>query len=221
MAPRKPRGKGKPRVIRRRRFGKRRQATTNVNRSLQPIPSRYICKMKYSETVSTDSTGQYVFNLNSLYDPNRTGIGHQPYGFDTLAGLYNRYRVIACGWRITSPTASYRQIGVMPSNDLGITYSTFSEMKENPRCKYIVQASGAAIQTLRGKSYLPALMGRTRAQYMADDNYQAVVNTSPVENALLYIQTATNSDIGEPSAVVQVILEYTVEWFDVKHIVQS
>ena len=81
-----PRPKGKPRVIRRRRFAKRRvQKTTNVNRSLQPVPSRYICKMKYSTNVATDINGQYIFNLNSLYDPDRTGTGHQPYGFDNLA----------------------------------------------------------------------------------------------------------------------------------------
>lgn len=217
-----PRPKGKPRVIRRRRFAKRRvQKTTNVNRSLQPIPSRYICKMKYAETVYSDVTGQYIFNLNSLYDPNRTGVGHQPYGYDPLAQLYNRYRVISCGWRITSPTNSYRQIGCMPSNDSGITYTTFSEMKENPRAKYIVQATGAQVAVLHGKSYIPALMGRTKAQYMADDNYQATVTSSPAELALLYIQTSTAGDVGEVGAAIQVILEYTVEFFDIKHIVQS
>lgn len=73
-----------------------------VNSALQPIPQRYITKMKYSEQVSTDAAGRYMFNLNSIFDPNRTGTltGHQPYGFDTLATLYNRYRVISCGYRI-------------------------------------------------------------------------------------------------------------------------
>lgn len=220
MAPRKPRGKGKPRVIRRRRFGKRRQATTNVNRSLQPIPSRYICKMKYSANVATDIAGNYVFNLNSLYDPDRTGTGHQPYGYDPLSQLYNRYRVISCGWRISSPSGSYRQIGCIPSNDLGITWS-INDLKENPRAKYIVQSVGGGTMTLTGKSYIPALMGRTRSQYMADDNYQAVVSASPSEQALLYIHTATNGGDAEPFAQVQVLLEFTAEFFDVKHIVQS
>lgn len=216
-----PRPKGKPRVIRRRRFAKRRvQKTTNVNRSLQPVPSRYICKMKYSTNVATDINGQYIFNLNSLYDPDRTGTGHQPYGFDNLALLYNRYRVISCGWRISSPTASYRQIGCIPSNDLGITWD-INDMKENPRAKYIIQSTGGGTMTLHGKSYLPALMGRTKTQYMADDNYQAIVNTSPVENALLYITTATNAGDAEPFAQVQVLLEFTVEWFDIKHVVRS
>lgn len=210
--------------MRRRRFAKRRgrQATTNVNRSLQPIPSRYICKMKYSETVSTDLNGQFIFNLNSLYDPNRTGFGHQPYGFDPLAQLYNRYRVISCGWRITSPnTVIPRQLGCMPSNDPGISYTTFSELKENPRAKYVMHVPGAYALVLSGKCYIPSLMGRTRSQYMADDKYQADVTGSPAELALLYIQTSKADDSADTGANIQVILEYTVEWFDIKHIVQS
>lgn len=214
------RASGRPRAMRRKRFPRRRNPVTNVNRSLQPIPQRYICKMKYAENVVTDSNGSYIFNLNSLFDPNRTGFGHQPYGFDPLAQLYNRYRVISCGWRISSPTASYRQIGCIPSNDVGIFWS-INDLKENPRAKYVVQSVGGGTMTLTGKCYLPSLMGRTKAQYMADDNYQALVTASPAEQALLYIHTASNAGDAEPSAQVQVLLEFTVEWFDIKHIVQS
>lgn len=210
----------KPRAVRRKRFARRRPRLTNVNRSLQPIPARYICKMKYSENVTTDSNGHYVFNLNSVYDPNRTGIGHQPYGFDVLSGLYNRYRVISCGWRISSPTASYRQIGCIPSNDLSILWD-INELKENPRARYVVQSVGGGTMTLSGKQYIPALMGRTKSQYMSDDSYSSVVTTSPSELALLYIVTATNAGVIEPGAQVQVLFEYTVEWFDIKRITQS
>lgn len=222
----RPRGKGKPRVQRRKRFGKRRQATTNVNRSLNPIPSRYICKMKYAETITTTSPGgQYILNLNSLFDPDRTGVGHQPYGFDNLALLYNRYRVISCGWRVQSPATTNGlpfTIACMPSNDLGITWLSMGEMVENPRVKYVVQNPGAAAVVLRGRSYLPALIGRTKAQYMADDDYQAVVTASPNENALLYLQTFLSTS-GSPLGplALNVVLEYTVEFFDVKHVTQS
>lgn len=36
----------------------------------------------------------YVYTTNGLYDPNTTGIGHQPTGFDQLMALYNEYVVI-------------------------------------------------------------------------------------------------------------------------------
>jgi len=62
----------------------RNQELGMVNKSLQPIPNRYICKMKYATHVNTTATGAYVFRINSLFDPDNTGIGHQPYGYDNL-----------------------------------------------------------------------------------------------------------------------------------------
>lgn len=198
---------------------------TNVNRSLQPIPNRYICKMKYATTVATSVSGSYIFNLNSLFDPDRTGFGHQPYGFDTLATLYNRYRVISCGWRVQNPVGSTGlplTTSCMASNDLSISFTNTGVMLENPRAKYITQNPGAGAITLRGKQYLPTLIGRTKTQYMADDSYQANVLNSPTEVCLLYLQTF-NALSGEQIAGIglQVLLEYTVEFFDTKHIVQS
>lgn len=233
-----PRGRGRrtnARAMARRRRQMRRnnrrglssRALTTVNRSLQPFPNRYICKMKYSTNVTTDAvTGQYVFNLNSLYDPDRTGIGHQPYGYDNLALLYNRYRVISCGWRIVQPAGGFQgpatMIAAIPNNDLSIVYVDAGQMCENPRTKYVIQNPGGAITPLKGKSYIPTLVGRTKAQYMADDHYQSVVTTSPIELALLYVQSfSPSSGAVAPGVAIQVVLEYTVEFFDVKHVVQS
>jgi len=106
---------------RRRGFApKRRSYKTNNNLgSLNPISQRYICKMKYAEAVNSDAAGLYAFNLNSIFDPNRTGVGHQPYGHDTLSILYNRYRVISCSYRViaqTSANTAGLQITALPSN---------------------------------------------------------------------------------------------------------
>jgi len=216
----------KPQARRPRRAPRRRaQATTNVNKSLQPFANRYICKMKYATTVSTNLSGQYVMNLNSLFDPDRTGIGHQPYGFDSLAFIYNRYRVISCGWRIQTPMSSTGvplTVGCIASNDPSITWLDVGTMMENPRAKYITQNPGAPATTLSGKVYLPKLVGRTKAQYMADDSYQAAVSASPSEAALLYLASFASSNGNfAPGFPLQVVLEYTVEWFDSKHLLQS
>jgi len=39
-------------------------------------------------------TAGYVYSCNGLYDPNITGTGHQPMGFDQLMVIYQRYTVI-------------------------------------------------------------------------------------------------------------------------------
>lgn len=216
----------KRKLIRRKRWARKAKPTGLVNRALHPIPQRYITKMKYSEFISTNANGNYAFNLNSIYDPNRTGVGHQPYGFDQLAALYNRYRVIACGFRLhiaagtgTSGQQSI-QLAALPSNEPQ-TVLSISEWRENPRCKYICQNAGAATQYLTGKVYIPSLVGRTRAQYMADDRYQALTTGDPQEAAVLNICTAGGADATVGGSGVQVVLEYTVEFFDIKTVGQS
>ena len=199
------------------------RAITAVPRGLAPFAPRYITKMKYSETITTAASGIYQFRLNSVFDPNLFGVGHQSYGFDTLSEIYNKYRVISCGWRIQRAqlaTDTPVLLGCLPSNDVGIAYTTFSEVRENPRARYITQNAGAGVVTLRGKSYLPSLLGRTRVQYMADDETHATVLTNPAESAILYLFTAEANDVPAAKSI-QVLLEYTVEFFDPKHLVQS
>jgi len=214
----------KRQLIRRKRIARRpRSYPTNVNRSLQPIPQRTIVKMKYSDLITTNAgSGMAYVNLNSLFDPNRTGVGHQPYGFDTFATLYNRYRVISCGWRLhvvkgysDAPTT----LAVQPANE-ELLPTTMSEIRENPRTKYIIAQPGGGIVFCSGKSYIPSLVGRTRAQYMADDRYQALVTANPQELAILNMATASGADTFVQTTI-NVLLEFSVEFFDVKHLSQS
>jgi len=222
--PRRPARRPRRRPARRprRRMGR---ALTVVDRALAPFAQRYITKMKYATTITTDAGGQYIFNLNGLNDPDRTGVGHQPYGFDELATIYNRYRVISCGWRVNQATGTAGTpviISSMPSNDASIIFANMGEMVENPRSKYVTQNVGANAIVLHGKSYIPKLMGRTKTQYMADDNYAALVTANPSELGLLYIQTFNGLSGNQFSGIgLHVVLEFTVEWFDVKHLVQS
>lgn len=210
-------------MVRRKTMGRRRP-TSLVNRALHPIPQRYVTKLKYSEVVTTDSIfGKYNMNLNSLWDPNQSGTGHQPYGFDQLAILYNRYRVISCGYRVNLALGSSTVpviLTAMPANTV-VTASTASEIRENPRAKYITQNPGSSSVILSSKSYIPSLVGRNKPQYMADDRYQATVTDSPNELAILNIQTFGSNDVALGSIQVQVLMEYTVEFFDIKSLGQS
>lgn len=213
----------------RRAAGKRKQwkrkprarKTVNVNRALQPIPQRYICKMKYSESITTTALSPFVrMNLNSIFDPNRTGIGHQPYGHDTMLTLYNRYRVIACSWVIRgyNPTYAIRYGALAANEELS---PGMSELVENPRGKFRFAVPNGTGQTLRGKVYLPSLVGRTKAQYMAEHNYQAQMGSSPTELAILNITGADINDTVRDGNIYAIELTYTVEFFDVKNLAQS
>lgn len=212
------------------RYGRRKgRKTVNVNRALQPIPQRYICKMKYSDQFNISTTtlapiGAYRFNMNSIFDPNQTGVGHQPYGHDTFQTLYNRYRVIKCSWTIQSSSADGTttiQTVAMPANEV-VGWSNLTEAIEQPRAKFITQGLGAPIQKLKGSCHLPSLVGRNKAQYMADDRYQATFGTSPAENAILNIYAGAHNGAAINNTInCSINIVYTVEMFDVKNLSQS
>lgn len=219
---------------RRRRVNKKKstkgfKTLVNVGRSLTPIAQRYITKMKYAESVtSAMGLGTYAlvrFNLNSIFDPNQTGIGHQPYGHDTFQTMYNRYRVIGCSYRVaaisTNTAGSYTQTAVIPSNET-LSPVSVSEIRENPRAKYALQAPQSPLKYISGYVAINSLVGRTKAQYMADDRYQAQFGASPQEAAILNIYTGLLTENGASDTIVYNIeLNYTVEFFDVKHLAQS
>lgn len=213
-----------------------RRTTVNVNRALSPFAQRYMCKMKYAEIRQvTGPIGgglvQYNWNLNSIYDPNLSGIGHQPYGYDQLADLYNRYRVYRVDYAIsaynTDGSVNYSVIAALPANEQITGALGVSEIMENPRAKYITQAPNAALKVLRGSISIPSLVGRNKQQYMSDDRYQAQWGASPAEQAVLNVMAGTIVGSGGSGGSatntmnLSISLVYHVECFDVKNQIQS
>lgn len=100
-----------------RRFSsKKKRAVTKRRRSrprrvplpLGGFPDRKIVKLKYAEliTLNPNAAESAVptmnhFRANSLYDPNQSGTGHQPRGFDELAAIYDHYTVIGSKLKVT------------------------------------------------------------------------------------------------------------------------
>ena len=196
---------------------KRSRPIVNVNRALQPFAQRYITKQKWSGVFTTSAASPiYRYRLNSVFDPDViSGVPTQPYGFDQLAALYNRYRVISCSYSINFYNAStITRCVAVPANQTTFPNGV-SDAVSNPRAQWKVQIPGGNTQTIHGKVYMPSIVGRNKAQYMADDRFQAQVDASPLEDVTLNIFSANLSDEGL-GITATVTLEYLVEYFDVK-----
>jgi hypothetical protein len=66
--------------------------------SLPLFPPSYRCKLRYADSISVTSTSgipqTYVLTANGLYDPDITGTGHQPAGFDQMMVSFEHYTVL-------------------------------------------------------------------------------------------------------------------------------
>jgi len=82
----------------------------SVRKSDFGFPDTLTTKVKYADifnvTGVSGTLGNAVFQLNSLFDPDLTGAGHQPMYFDQLCGAagsapYARYRVKGASIKVT------------------------------------------------------------------------------------------------------------------------
>lgn len=70
-----------------------------------PLPDSTVRMLRYAGQFSINApiatAGGYVFSANGLYDPDISGTGHQPYGFDQLMAMYNHYEVLSSCIRVS------------------------------------------------------------------------------------------------------------------------
>lgn len=104
-------------------------------------PNRIFAKLKYAgkgytSTISGGvTTAGQTFRLNSLNDPDFTGVGIQPYGYDNILGLgYNRYLVRAVKVKVipmaTGPSATtlaMQMISLVPVTNVTTLPLTWAE----------------------------------------------------------------------------------------------
>jgi len=199
----------------------------SANTNGQPLSQRlrttlcYVEKITFSGLPSFD----YQFRLNSLFDPNLTGTGHQPKGFDQLAAFYNRYRVYDCDYEITFVQTSNvipLYCGAAPTNTL-TGFTDITDHAETPYCQYLFAVNSNPLQTgkFRGHVDLAKLNGKTRVAYAADDTTQALTTANPAEQLNLHVMLQSSDNSTNVSAFAFVQLKYHVEFSDPAQLGQS
>lgn len=67
--------------------------------------------------IQSTSSFNHIYRMTSIFDPDFTGVGSQPYQRDTYASLYNYYTVIKCHYEIlvyNGSSSAYVANGVAP-----------------------------------------------------------------------------------------------------------
>lgn len=162
------------------------------------VPDRMLVRLKYVSTLNADAVPfiyQLKFNMNSIFDPDKTFAGHQVLGHDQWNQFYNRYRVYKYTYRVQVQNTGQTPcvLIVYPSND-DITYADYTTLIEQKGAKFKVlgPATGSSNATIGGSVSIPRLFGRNRSQYMADDIYSASFGLSPSEGAQMNIVVASS-----------------------------
>ena len=110
------------------------------------MPAKYQAKLRYSTTFTLSPTGttvaQRVFSANGMYDPDQTGIGHQPRGFDQIMSMYSHFTVVKCQMRAMfdhqDAAGSYPFIfGIFEDANSGVTPDSEDVMEKSKIVSYL------------------------------------------------------------------------------------
>lgn len=215
------------RTFKKRRYGAKRatlMATPNA-----PIPDRYICKLKYA-TNTTMITGAgvsaHLFRPASIYDPDFTGVGHQPLGHDQLATLYNQYRVYGMKYKITfhNPnTGNFINVAVVKKKDNSTT-TLFSTVEEKPYSQSGIigpRDGGANRRTFSGYFNNSKQLGVTKQTYNTDDQFTAAMGFNPTASPTLQLYCQEINAVTSLNVYVDVQLEYYCVLFGRTALTQS
>lgn len=165
-------------------------------------------KMKYSEFFTINpgiagSTGVYVFSANGLYDPNITGTGTQPTGFDQLMAIYGEYVVLGSTIKVycrnqEQSTSSPSLFGVFVER-VSATSSSWVDYVNNGDGVYkhvCTNASGAEVNWITYNADMQKLMNK---DVELDEYAWGSVSANPTEQRYFHIvvQALDNlSDLG-------------------------
>lgn len=180
------------------------------NQLADPFPSRTTAVLRFSKNLSLDASvpvaANNVFRANSIFDPDQTGIGTQPYGHDQYAAIYGRYRVKAAYITVqNTSTGNNACMGVTVRASTSLTVDAI-DLREIKGTVWTPLANTPDSKKISQKWNL--------SDMVSTDGTEAVFGTNPASETYFHVWVSSNG-IADPAAVgVAVDIAYVVEMWD-------
>lgn len=216
------------------RYRKRREPIQRFGFPVQKIyhrsivPNIHKVKLPYTSsiislTATSGVASYYLFNANDIYDPDRSGGGHQPMGRDQWANFYEQYRVTGIKVILTAFNATNASPICVSMGALNGTAGTTDgeSAKESPR--FMTKYGGNDQKAVFMKKYWqsPNVFGITKLQYDADKDYSGVVGAAPNNKSCIQIWAGPMDNATTTSIKLHLRIDYFVRYSNPKILAQS
>lgn len=213
---------------------KRRNGNNSRNIPRQLVArNSFRTELKYSTSGSlTANNGHNYLTIrgNSVFDPEYAVGGHQPLGFDQLAGLYNKYNVHSARVEVTAYNNSDTSAAGHPMTAIGLAMfpsvndapvsSTLAYVREQPYCVHTVIGPPLCSAAVRSLAAPRRTTQEVYGQNANDNDYKAVVTANPAKEWFYLIFARTLN--GEPLDLnLEVMIYYDVTFFARKQLTPS
>lgn len=222
----------KKRTNKRKRRVKRRPRFNMHQGFISGLPKQRTIKMRYSGlgTLVNPADGTIVlkqFRANGIFDPDYTGTGHQPMGYDQWKSYYNHYVVL--GSRISvriipsQDSAGYSAaVGMYLSDNFTLPYTEYTAFIEANKGSYtICNGASTNIKALHTNYSAKKFFNVTDVKDNLD-RLGSAQNADPTEAAVynLWYQAADLST-GPTNLQYIVTIDYIVSWSEPQDLAQS
>lgn len=220
-----------PRRYKKRRY-KRKKKSSWLSKTGNPSPSYPIgktfkFKTRYASTFSLDAGVGGIpisrtYSLNGLYDPDITGSGHQPIGFDQLMPLYDHYQVIGARATVTfSNTAAEATQVMLTLRDTAAVIGDIERFRENGLNKYAVLApsgSGGDTKTLAINCSVVKYFG---GNIFNEITYKGDIANNPADQVYLHVTVAPLTTTNILPVTGSILIEYIAIFTEPKMLIKS
>ncbi len=218
--PRKFRSKRKRRVRRRRhkRNGDPFAVANSVRKS--PMPTKFKTDLLYSQefTLNPGASGiraGQIMRCNGMFDPDRTGTGHQPRGFDQLILMYDHFVVIAAAIKVTfmSVTASQNARCLVQVNDDDALLASFNDYVESGSATIKMLATTSRPTAIIMSKINPnKFLGRPHP--LSDPELKGSAGSDPTEQCFWHLVVGGVAGVDTGAINLQVQVKYTAVFIE-------
>lgn len=215
----KKRGYSKPKTGKtKRRQIDDQKANFTIMRS--PAPKMFKTSMRYADTISLNpgvggAVNVHTFRANSLYDPDVTGIGHQPRGFDQLIALYDHYVVTNAKITVQFGAPNNETINYIVGISLQDDGTTSTDIRDYLERGYTVNTmlgSGAGASPKKLVMYSDTAKFLGRSGVLQDSQLKGSDSGNPAETLVFHV-FATSADLTDTGAIyIYVTIDFNA-WF--------
>lgn len=189
--------------------------------SLVPFPKTRMVKLRYITTIGLDASAgavsSYGFRSNSIYDPDYSGTGAQPYYTDQMFASYNKCTVVGSKITITpfgaSATGAYTVCGIYRDNDTTARNANLVEILEKPGTKWV--GVGDSNQNPKTLSLTYSARKTHGGKPMSNSTLACTAAADPTDEDFFRVFVGCPTSTTDPGAVtVLVKIEYTCVFHD-------
>lgn len=206
---------------RRSRFSRRRyrRRTPTIQAATKRVKLRY-CSATNIDPGEAGAVATRVFRCNDLYDPDYTGVGHQPMGFDQWMQFYNHFFVSGSKITVAFGTRNSEQYdvicGIMLSDDHS-PMGDLTALMESKFVKWRYVPRGAD-----SKAYITMNFSHSRFfRQRMTDKFVGSSGASPLEGAYFHVFTAPVQAVNGLPVDIAVKIDYSARLLEPKRLPPS